>query len=101
MKRWIMPQIDRKTLERSLLTKGFRKGNSDHRVFYYYHDGRQTAIRTKTSHGSDQKTIDGNLLGLIKRQMRLDSSQQLVSFANCTMTAEEYKSVLEEKHLLT
>jgi hypothetical protein len=95
-----MAQIDRSVLESSLLNKGFRRGEADHRVFYSYHEGKRTSIRTKTSRSSNQKSIGGDLLGVIKRQMKLDTSLQLLSFANCDLTEEEYTFILKEKNLL-
>lgn len=85
--------IDSEQFRRSLLAKGFVGDNTDHRVFRHQHAGRFTGIRTKLSHGSKHDITRG-LIGCHKRQMKLDTSQQLADFAKCQMSGADYNTYL-------
>jgi len=68
-------------------------------MYYFFDQGRQTAIRTKVSHGSD-KDVGTDLLAAMKRQMRLDSLGQLRDFVSCKLTEEGYRAHLRSRGLL-
>lgn len=93
-------QIDRKEIESSLVAKGFVKDDSHHRYFYHEVKGKRTGISTHTSHGSDYKTYRDNLLGLIKKQLRLDALSQVADLFKCPMTGDDYNKILKKKDLL-
>lgn len=80
---------------RALLAKGFQEVKGRHRKFVLYHQGKQTAIRTELSHGS--KSIEGGLLGALKRQLYLDSTEQLSAFIKCPMEYDDYIAHLQSK----
>ena len=63
--------------------------------FVLYHQGKKTGIRTELSHG--RKIVGGGLLGAIKRQLRLDSTEQLVDFIRCPMEYDDYIAHLQGK----
>lgn len=84
-------------IARALLAKGFREVTGRHRKFVLYHQGKRTSIRTELSHGS--KTVEGNLLGAIKRQLRLDSIDQLSNLIKCPMEYEDYIAFLQSKNI--
>ncbi|NCQ17921.1 MAG: hypothetical protein COZ80_08280 [Ignavibacteria bacterium CG_4_8_14_3_um_filter_37_9] len=86
-----MPQKDRDEIRKALLQKGFYQKNNDHEFFYYKID---QSIFTKLSHGSRYKTYSADLLGKIKRQLKLNTMGQLLRFIDCPLTAEEYFNLL-------
>jgi len=86
-----MPQKDRDDIRKALLQKGFYQRNKDHAFFYYK---MNQSIFTKLSHGSRYKTYSADLLGKIKRQLKLKSMSQLIRFIDCPLTGEEYFNLL-------
>lgn len=95
-----MPTIPTKEIERSLLKKGFQKGNTHHRYFYLFINGKKTSIRTKLSHGSKIKEYGDKLLNLMKKQLKFDSSADLIQFIKCPLTKQDYLKILGNKNLL-
>lgn len=89
--------IERKQIETSLRKKGFVQEGGDHRYFYHEVDGRRTGAFAFTSRGSGHKTYTDNLLGAIKKELRLDSLNQVKRLLECPMDAEEYNSILQQK----
>jgi hypothetical protein len=81
----------------ALKKKGFRETDRDHKCYFFWHDGRKTAIWTKISH-SDPEIHDGNC-GHMARQIRL-SRKEFNRFVECALTAELYLEMLiSAKHL--
>ncbi|HMY45606.1 MAG TPA: hypothetical protein PKX74_09020 [Leptospiraceae bacterium] len=93
-------QLDRSNIERSLLHKGFRREDSDHRFYYFYHEGKRTAIRTKISHGSSYKTYGDDLISKVVRQLHFDSRQQFAGFVQCSFSLSAYRDLLLSKRLI-
>ena len=93
-------QIDRTEIESSLTAKGFIKEDTHHRYFYHEVEGKRSGIFTYTSHGSHYKTIGGNLLKQMKKQLRLDTLSQVSDLFKCPMTGSDYNEFLREKSLL-
>ncbi len=89
-----MPTIDVKNITRSLLYKGFKKEDRDHRFYVYYDGGKRTAIHTKISHS--EKEIGGPLIGMMSRQMHL-STDEFRRFVKCTLSKEQYADILRSK----
>ncbi len=92
-------QIDRKTIESSLRTKGFVEEGGDHKYFYHEVDGKRTGAYTYTSRGSVYKTYGDTLLKRMKIQLRLDSLTQVKRLLECSMDGDEYNSILREKSI--
>lgn len=70
---------------RALQRKGFRLERSTTDDFYYlYHQGKKTSVWTKISHGKGEE-LRAKLLGVIRGQLRLDSSNQLGEFLTCSL----------------
>lgn len=82
---------------KALLAKGFREEQGRHRKFTFYYQGKRTQIRTMLSHGS--KTIGGDLLSAVKRQLHLDTLEQLRDFINCPMEYDDYITYLQSKSI--
>lgn len=85
-------------IKAALLKKGFKESNADHKKYIYIYNGRCTTIMTKVSHG--HKEYDDYLLKQIKKQMHLDSIEDLLAFIDCTFTKENYLKLLKRKKLL-
>lgn len=90
--------ISRRVAEASLLRKGFRRDNRDHRLFTYWLGGQKTSIFTFTSHGA--REISDDLLLLVKRKLKLDTLQQVRDLLKCPMDESSYAAVLRAKGVL-
>lgn len=74
---------------------------SDHRFYYYEHNGKLTSIKTKISTGSSYKTYSESLISQLKKQLKFNTKKELLDFINCPMSAEQYKVLLTiNKHIL-
>lgn len=82
----------------ALLKKGFQAEMGDHTYFSFYFNGIKTAVRTKMSHGA--KSISGSLIGCMKRQMKLETSEQFKNFINCPLKKEQYEKILEKQGII-
>jgi hypothetical protein len=82
-------------IERALTTKGFKKAENDHHFYFYYHEGKKTAIRTKISHGETE--VHDRNCGLMARQIKL-TSPQFREFVDCGLTKEKYLAQLISAH---
>jgi len=89
--------VERKQIETSLRKKGFVQEGGDHKYFYHEVDGRRTGAYAFTSRGTGHKTYTDNLLGAMKKELRLDSLNQVKRLLECPMDADEYNTVLRQK----
>jgi hypothetical protein len=80
-----------KDIRRALCRKGFREDETHHTMFWFWHDGRKTSVRTYLSHGA--KEYPEGLLGAVAREMKL-KNRDLRRFVDCSMDAAEYQRVL-------
>jgi len=97
-----MASFEVKDMLSALTRKGFverETGGKDHKFFDFVYDGKLTGISTKISHGSDKTYRDHNF-SKVKKQMRLEKSNDLSNFANCTLTHEKYIDYLAEKKII-
>lgn len=85
-----MTQLPRRNIESGLLRKGFRKENSDHRLFRFYVDDKKTGISTFISHGSRHREYGDDLLSKVKRELCMPNKKYLVDFIACPITKERY-----------
>ncbi|MEX2489713.1 MAG: hypothetical protein WD356_09340 [Pseudomonadales bacterium] len=92
--------MDREKIERSLGRKGFDLDNRDHRYYLHKHNGKETGVKTKLSHGKKYKRLDANLQSVIKRQLKLDSSSEFRDFVECPMSADDYLAKLRDKGII-
>ncbi len=94
-------QIERRIIESGLLSKGFVKEKTYHNYFHHMYQGKITGVYTYTSHGTNYKTYDAGLLNMIKKQLRLDRSKQVVDLCKCPITEDAYKQILIDKGIFT
>ena len=93
--------MDRRSIDSALRKKGFIIDDSrDHTFYHHKFDGKITGIKTKISHGSNYKRIDASLQSKIKKQLKLDTSQEFKNLIDCPMTKDDYIKKLKGKGLL-
>lgn len=93
-------QIDRRLIESNLPSKGFVEEDTHHRYFHHEYKGRRTGISTYTSHGSQYKTYGDALLRQMKKQLKLDTIQQITDLFQCPLTKDGYNQILKSKGLI-
>jgi hypothetical protein len=91
-------QRDKRKIESSLQSKGFKQDNKDHHYFLYWTlDGKLTTIKTKTSHSSSKyKTISDPLIGIMAKQCYLEKNDFL-DLVDCPLKQKDYEIILKDK----
>lgn len=88
--------MKREDIESALLRKGFRRANTDHSYYQFYDkNGKKTIVNTKTSFGTNYKTLGQPLISQMARQCRL-TKPQFKEFVECTLSHENYEKILEK-----
>lgn len=80
-------------VRRALERKGFRQENSHHRFYYFFVDGKKSAIHTKLSHSSDD--IPDGLCSTMARQLCLARSD-FERLVECSLDYDGYVRILRE-----
>jgi len=85
---------------KALKKKGFQNTPSKHHILLYLFDddGIQTSIHTWISH--DHKEYSGNLLGEMKRELGLQTSEELDGIIKCPLKYPQYIQLLRERELI-
>ncbi|HED36657.1 MAG TPA: hypothetical protein ENI76_00180 [Ignavibacteria bacterium] len=95
-------RIERKNISRNLLKKGFVKKEDKHHIYFHHHyKGVDTGIYTFMSHGKKHEDYDRKVLSKMKKQLKLDSTQDLVDLVNCPMSEDRYNEILREKNFIS
>lgn len=68
-----------------------------HVYYEVWHQGKKIK---ETHHSHGRKEISDRVLGAIKRQLNLNTTQQLDDLKNCSMSAEDYLDLLKQKHVI-
>jgi len=86
-------------IDSALCKKGFRRETGGDHICYFLRDvdGEDTNIKTKISHGVVSDTIGANLISRMARQLHL-SKIQFLNFIDCSVSEEDYRTVLREQH---
>ncbi|MGB2769260.1 MAG: hypothetical protein WBC88_06010 [Candidatus Zixiibacteriota bacterium] len=93
-----MKPIPRRIIEKSLAEKGFVKEEGrDHKLWYFFHEGIKTGIRTPISRGSGYRDYPVSLLKRVQAQLRLDSLRQLDELLRCPMNGQQYTELMLNK----
>lgn len=92
-----MPTHKTREIVSSFTKKGFnpKKGKSKHIKYTLYVNGKKTSIFTWISHGLDE--YDDQLLNAMRKELRLESNQELDDLIDCPMSAEALISLLVER----
>jgi hypothetical protein len=78
-----------------LLGKGFQEEvDRDHVYFWFYFEGKRSAIRTKVSHGATD--IPAPLIGQMGKQLRLNK-EGFLQLIDCPMDLAQYIKILIDK----
>lgn len=92
-----MPGLRGREAEDNLCSKGFQlQPGGDHRRVYFYFQGKQTHIFTYFSH-SAKSDVHTGLYRPLKKQLKLDTNQQLKDLLSCLMSREAYTEILIER----
>ena len=82
----------------ALKKKGFEPEESHHTFFWFYYNGLRTHIKTRISHGNEE--YEDSLLSAMKKQLQLDSMNDLEDLINCPMSQMDYIKQLHDKNQL-
>lgn len=93
-------QVERRTIESNLSTKGFVEESTHHKYFYHEYQGRRTGPYTYTSRGSKYKSYGTSLLKRMKKELRLDTIKQTTDLFECPINGEDYNNILRNKRLI-
>ena len=93
-------QVAKRTIESSLTKKGFIRDENHHTYFYHEYNGKKTGIYIYTSHGSKSKAYRDSLLSMMKKQLKLDTINQVVDLFECPMSGKGYNHILKDKSLI-
>jgi predicted RNA binding protein YcfA (HicA-like mRNA interferase family) len=86
-----MAPIKTKDIESALTSKGFKKVDTHHEMYWLYYDGKKTQVRTRISHS--EKEYDNGLIALMAKQAKL-SKAEFLDLINCPLSKEEYLKLL-------
>lgn len=91
--------MEKRRIESSLVKKGFDLINDgDHRRFFHKYDGKDSGVRTKISRGSAKyKTLGPELIKSMQKQLKLDTVRQFRELVDCTLSGDEYNTILKSK----
>lgn len=90
-------QLARSDIISVLPSKGFKKKEKKkHTYFFHVHNGKETGINTLVSRGTKYKSYGNELLGAMKKQLKLSTLRQLKNLIECPMTEEKYNKFLKE-----
>ena len=90
-----MSARDRRDVEASLERKGFERDERHHHFFVYWTlDGKKTAIRTRTSHGSTHKVLGDALLAQMARQCGDIRKADFLDLVDCPLSQEDFERLV-------
>jgi hypothetical protein len=91
--------VKAREFDRVLTTKGFTSlSRSEHKYFYLRDlEGKQTLVRTRRSTHGNQKDISDDIISAIYKQLHFASKADFMKFLECTISHQEYVSLLKMK----
>lgn len=88
-------KVERTAIIKNLPKKGFRKEQSGHHIYFHHeYRGMKTGAYTYVSRSTKHKDVSGSLLPSMKKQLRLQTTRDVVDLVNCPMSGEEYNRIL-------
>jgi len=91
-------KVERKNICKNLPKKGFTKDEDNHHIYFHHHyNGKDTGVYTYVSHSTKKKVYSGRLITEIRKQLQLDSNQEVVDLINCPMDEEQFQNILKAK----
>lgn len=97
-----MSTIPKKDLVRGLQQKGFEHtpgGRQPHEKLRLCVNGKRTGISVPISRGAKIKEYGNDLIGVVKRELKLNTNSQVVDLVNCPLSQEQYLGILASKGL--
>lgn len=96
-----MASLPTKKTAQNLCSKGFEKGRDGKHIPYNYRtlSGKKTPITTHISHTPSHKDLDDRLISSMAQQCKL-SRADFISFAECTMSQQQYELQLKSRGLI-
>ncbi len=95
-----MATLDSNKTYKAMCKKGFHDAENkskDHIRVEFWHEGKLTRCRTKFSHNGQE--LNNFLIGEMAKQVEL-SRVQFIDFAKCTLSEEQYVSILKSKKII-
>ena len=84
------------TVEPGLTQKGFIVEQGKDLMYRHFYQGKRTGCWTKISHGANHDISD-SLVGLMKKQLKLQTARQVRELCECTLSGERYIEILREQ----
>ncbi len=93
-------ELSPKEIKSGLKRKGWAEEERAHHTYFFFCiEGKKTKIRTYLSR-SPKKSYGAKLLSNIKKQLYLNSNEEVVEYIRCKLKNEEYIRILKEKKVL-
>jgi len=92
-----MPRIDSDKMDRAL--RGKMKAEIDEkadRIYYIYDDNHDVVCSTSISQGG-KETLRDSRVAAMRRQLGLETTQQLVELVNCKISREEALGAVQKQ----
>lgn len=88
-------KIDKSNIKKNLPKKGFIKNKDNHHIYFHHqYNGVDTGIYTYVSHGKPDD-YSGTLFNKVKKQLKLNTNQELANLVNCPMDGDDYIELLK------
>lgn len=85
-------------IEKSLLKKGFKRHDNDHKYFIFVYNGeKEKKVMTKISHSHTE--ISDSLISMMSQQLHT-SKDFFIGFIDCTKRESDYIKTLIDKDII-
>ncbi len=92
--------LARTKLEAALSRKGFSSSEGKSHTKWMLHvGGKRTSVVLMLSRGTDYKDLRNQILGMIRKEMKL-SGEQFQRFVDCPMSQDEYLGILRAQGIV-
>lgn len=92
-----MAVLKTRRIDSALKSKGFEKGQGNHRFYSFFYQGKKTHIHTKISHSHDE--IGDELISRMADQLFLTKAE-FKKLVNCPLKESGYIQILLSKNEL-
>ena len=92
-----MSKIPTKDLISGLQKKGFEytsTGRQPHEKLRLFVNGKKTGISVPISRSSKIKEYGSDLINIVKRELKLETSKQVVDLVDCPLSYGDYLNIL-------
>jgi hypothetical protein len=85
-------------LRKALLSKGFKKENQHHEMYWYLVGNKRTSVRTRISHG--EREYGDPLLGEMAKQLGL-KREEFDDLVECPLDELRYREILLQQQRIS